>query len=266
MSADQVTTLNAAFDDYPQTQALKRGDVRSDRIAFKFSDVKPANKFFKPMVREQKFDVSEMAIGTFLMAKAYGKPLVLMPATIMGRFQHNTILCRASHPLTPADLAGIKLRMPPGEFWQFLGESIGANPTPVAYAELYTALQSGTVDGQDNPLVAARTMKFYEVTSQFVLTSHVIGYDMLAVSKKAWTSLKPAQQTKFKAQAERIFDTNAAKYDLQEQEAIEFFKSEGKQVYAPDQSAFRTFAQKRYLEKYSNEWPKGAIERINAVK
>ena len=80
---------------------------------------------------------------------------------------------------TPADMAGIKLRMPPGEFWQFLGESIGANPTPVAYAELYTALQSGAVDGQDNPLVSGRTMKFYEVTSQFILTSHVIGYDML---------------------------------------------------------------------------------------
>jgi TRAP-type C4-dicarboxylate transport system substrate-binding protein len=166
----------------------------------------------------------------------------------------------------PADLAGIKLRMPPGEFWQFLGESIGANPTPVAYAELYTALQSGAVDGQDNPLVAAKTMKFYEVTSQFVLTSHVIGYDMLAVSKKAWASLKPAQQAKFKAQAERIFDANAAKYDIQEQEAIEFFKSEGKQVYTPNQSAFRAYAQKRYLEKYSNEWPRGAIERINAVK
>src|SRR5216110_85399 len=57
---------------------------------------------------------------------------------------------------TPADLAGIKLRMPPGEFWQFLGESIGANPTPVAFAELYTALQSGAVDGQDNPLVTAK--------------------------------------------------------------------------------------------------------------
>jgi len=52
--------------------------------------------------------------------------------------------------------------MPGGEFWQFLGESLGANPTPVAYAELYTALQAGTVDGQDNPLVAGRTMKFYE--------------------------------------------------------------------------------------------------------
>jgi TRAP-type transport system periplasmic protein len=166
----------------------------------------------------------------------------------------------------PADLAGIKLRMPPGEFWQFLGESIGANPTPVAFAELYTALQSGTVDGQDNPLVTARTMKFHEVTSQFILTSHVIGYDVLTVSKKAWASLRPEQQRKFRAEADKIFDANAAKYDAQEQEAIDFFKKEGKQVYAPDQNAFRAHAQKRYVDKYANEWPKGAIERINAIK
>jgi TRAP-type C4-dicarboxylate transport system substrate-binding protein len=167
---------------------------------------------------------------------------------------------------TPADMAGLKLRMPPGEFWQFLGESLGANPTPVAYAELYTALQAGAVDGQDNPLVSGRTMKFYEVTSQFVLTNHVIGYDMLAVSKKTWASLKPEQQAKFRAEADKAFDANAAKYDAQEKEAIEFFKKEGKQVYTPDQDAFRKFAQKKYLDKYANEWPKGAIDKINAIK
>jgi TRAP-type transport system periplasmic protein len=167
---------------------------------------------------------------------------------------------------TPQDLAGTKLRMPPGEFWQFLGESIGANPTPVAFAELYTALQSGAVDGQDNPLVTARNMKFYEVTSQFVLTSHVIGYDVLSVSKKTWSNLSPAQQAKFRAEADKIFDANAAKYDAQEKDAIEFFKKEGKQVYAPDQDAFRAFAQKKYLDKYANEWPQGALEKINAVK
>ena len=167
---------------------------------------------------------------------------------------------------TPADLAGIKLRMPPGEFWQFLGESIGANPTPVAFAELYTALQSGAVDGQDNPLVSGRTMKFYEVTSQFVLTSHVIGYDMLSVSKKAWEGLGAAKQARLRAEADSVFDENAAKYDTQEKEAIDFFRKEGKQVYAPDQDAFRAFAQKRYLDRYGKDWPTGAIERINAIK
>jgi 4,5-dihydroxyphthalate decarboxylase len=107
MSADRVATLNVAFDDYPQTRALKRGEVKSDRVALNFSDIKPANRFFKPMVRELKFDISEMAIATYLQAKAYGKPLTLLPATIMGRFQHNTIVYSAARgTLTPADLPG----------------------------------------------------------------------------------------------------------------------------------------------------------------
>jgi TRAP-type C4-dicarboxylate transport system substrate-binding protein len=167
---------------------------------------------------------------------------------------------------TPADMAGLKLRMPPGEYWQFLGESIGANPTPVAYAELYTALQTGTVDGQDNPLVSDRSMKFDEVTTQFVLTSHVLGYDMLTVRKQVWADMKPAQQAKFRAEADKAFDASASEYIAQEKDAIEYFKKEGKKVYTPDQNAFRTFAQKRYVDKYGKDWPKGALESVNAVK
>jgi 4,5-dihydroxyphthalate decarboxylase len=107
MSVDtQVSTLSAAFDDYPHTLPLKRGEINSPRLALTFSDIKPANRFFKPMVRELKFDVSEMAIATYVQAKVHGKPLVLLPATMMGRFQHGTILCRVAHPLAPADLAG----------------------------------------------------------------------------------------------------------------------------------------------------------------
>lgn len=110
MSVDtQVTTLTAALDDYPHTLALKRGDFKSPRVAFGFSDIRPANRFFKPMVRELKFDVSEMAIATYVQAKAYGKPLVLLPATMMGRFQHGTILCNAARPLTPSELVGKRI-------------------------------------------------------------------------------------------------------------------------------------------------------------
>src|SRR5262249_47388089 len=110
MSTDRVTTLNVAFDDYPQTHALKRGEVKSDRVALNFSDIRPANKFFKPMVRELRFDISEMAIATYLQAKAYGKPLVLLPATVMGRFQHGTILYNAARgTITPADLPGKRI-------------------------------------------------------------------------------------------------------------------------------------------------------------
>lgn len=168
---------------------------------------------------------------------------------------------------TPADLAGMKMRMPPGEHWQFLGESIGANPTPVAFAEVYTALQTGAIDGQDNPLVLSRTMKFHEVTKQFVLTGHVIGYDMCAVSAKVWDALKPEQRTKFAAAAEKAFDECAVKYNVQEKGAVEFFKAEGLQVYAPDVGAFRAVAQKKYLDSaMAKDWPKGMLERINAIK
>ena len=82
---------------------------------------------------------------------------------------------------TPADMAGIKLRMPGGDAWQFLGTALGANPTPMAYAEVYTGLQTGAIDGQDNPLPNVENMKFYEVMSQIVLTSHLVGFDLLTV-------------------------------------------------------------------------------------
>jgi TRAP-type transport system periplasmic protein len=166
---------------------------------------------------------------------------------------------------TPADLAGIKLRMPPGEYWQFLGESIGVNPTPVAYAEVYTALQSGAIDGQDNPLVASRLMKFDEVTSQFVLTSHVLGYDVMVITTKLWDAMPAAEQARFQAAAEKAVDDYTAKFVAQEKDVMEYFKKEGKKVYTPDVDAFRKFAQKKYLDKYSQDWPKGALERINAL-
>jgi len=166
---------------------------------------------------------------------------------------------------TPADLSGIKLRMPPGEFWQFLGESIGASPTPVAFAEVYTALQTGVIDGQDNPLVTSKVMKFYEVTTQFVLTSHVVGYDVMAVSKKTWDAMPPAQQGQFQAAAEKAMDDYTAKYIGLEKDVVDFMKAEGKKVYTPDLNAFRAYAQKKYVEKYGQDWPKGALERINAL-
>jgi len=166
---------------------------------------------------------------------------------------------------TPADLAGIKLRMPPGEYWQFLGESIGVNPTPVAYAEVYTALQSGAIDGQDNPLVASKLMKFDEVTTQFVMTSHVLGYDVMVITTKLWDAMSPAQQQRFQAAAEKAVDDYTAKFVGQEKEVVEYFKKEGKKIYTPDIAAFRTYAQKKYVDKYGSEWPKGALERINAL-
>jgi TRAP-type C4-dicarboxylate transport system substrate-binding protein len=166
---------------------------------------------------------------------------------------------------TPADLAGIKLRMPPGEFWQFLGESIGVNPTPVAFAEVYTALQTGAIDGQDNPLLLSKLMKFDEVTTQFVLTGHVVGYDLLTVSSKAWSALKPDQQARLRSAAEKAIGDYTASFEGKEKEVVAALKAEGKKVYTPDVAAFRSYAQKRYLDKYGRDWPPGALDKINAL-
>ena len=102
-----TTTLRALLGDYPITRALKRGDVRSPDIVFDFADVKTAHTAFKRTVRDLEFDVSELAIVTFLVAKAYGAPLVLVPAVITGRFQHPYIVYNAERGLIgPGDLAG----------------------------------------------------------------------------------------------------------------------------------------------------------------
>jgi len=168
---------------------------------------------------------------------------------------------------TPADMAGVKLRMPPGEAWQLLGESMGANPTPVAFAELYTALQSGAVDGQDNPLPTSRTMKFHEVTKQFVLTNHLVGYDVFSVAAKTWDGMKPDQQAKFQAAAEKAIAGSTAKHLAQEKEMVDYFKSQGLEVYSPNVDAFRDSAQKKYLASaLAKDWPAGMLDRINAVR
>lgn len=168
---------------------------------------------------------------------------------------------------TPADLAGVKLRMPPGDAWQLMGRALGANPTPVAFAETYTALQTGTVDGQDNPLPAVQNMKFHEVMSQIVLTSHWIGYDLLTMNLKAWNALGPARQRTFQAAVDRALAWNTAEHLKREQELVETFRKAGLEIYAPDLRAFREHAHRVYFASpEAKDWPAGLVERIQAIK
>jgi len=167
---------------------------------------------------------------------------------------------------TPADMAGIKLRMPPGDAWQLLGRSIGANPTPMAYAETYTGLQTGAIDGQDNPLPNVQNMKFYEVMSQIVLTSHLVGFDLLTVNLKTWSSMSPAKQASFQAAADKAIAWSTAEHLKRETELAEGFRKQGLDVYAPDVNAFRAYAQKVYLASdEAKSWPPGLLDKINAM-
>jgi 4,5-dihydroxyphthalate decarboxylase len=102
-----TTRLRSLLGDYPGTAALKNGTVKSDSVALDFVDYSPAHKGFKPMVRDAAFDVSELAIVTFLMAKSFGKPIVLLPNVVVARSQHGYALYNAKHgTLKPGDLNG----------------------------------------------------------------------------------------------------------------------------------------------------------------
>ncbi len=167
---------------------------------------------------------------------------------------------------TPADMAGIKLRMPGGDAWQFLGTALGASPTPMAYAEVYTGLQTGAIDGQDNPLPNVENMKFYEVMSQIVLTSHLVGYDLLVVSKAAWDKMSAEQQTAFQAAATAAIDMSQQAHLAREAALVEQFKAAGLKIYEPDVAAFRAHVQEQYLKsELAKSWPAGIIEKINAL-
>ena len=99
--------LKILLGDHPGTAALKNGSIKSDLVEFDFAQYTPTNKGFKPMVREAAFDVSEMAIVTYLMAKSFGKPMVLLPDVVLARFQHGHALYNAKKArLAPRDLDG----------------------------------------------------------------------------------------------------------------------------------------------------------------
>jgi TRAP-type C4-dicarboxylate transport system substrate-binding protein len=167
----------------------------------------------------------------------------------------------------PADLAGVKLRMPPGDAWQLLGRSLGANPTPMAYAETYTGLQTGAIDGQDNPLPNVQNMKFYEVLGQIVLTSHLVGFDVLTLNQKTWNAMSPAKQQAFQAAADKAIAWSTAQHQKREAELAEDFRKRGLEVYVPNIPAFRDYAQKVYLgSDEAKAWPAGMLDKINALK
>ena len=168
---------------------------------------------------------------------------------------------------TPADMAGIKLRMPGGDAWQLMGRALGANPTPIAFPEVYTALQSGTIDGQDNPLPIVQASKFYEVMSQIVLTSHWVAYDLLIINLKTCDKMVPAKQKTFQAATDKALTYCVQEHLKREAELVDTLKSAGLEFNTPDVNAFRAHAQKVYLASdEAKAWPPGMLDKINAMK
>jgi tripartite ATP-independent transporter DctP family solute receptor len=209
--------------------------------------------FASPIMDELKKPVEDR-LGVKLLSVMY-----------LGRRQLN--LRTEKEIRRPEDLAGLKLRMPNTEAWLFLGTALGANPLPLAFTEIYTALQTGAVDGQDNPLPTNRDSKFYEVTKQIVLTSHLVDQNYVAFSKKVWDRMTPAQRATVQKAADDASELGRQRQLKLEEELEAFFKERGLKVYAPDLDAFRARVQKAYLEsKFAKDWPAGMVDKVNAIR
>ena len=269
---DVQINLNAAlFKQGTEPAAMARGNLEMSSIsAFDIAKLVPEFSVFTSgyIIRDPDHQqkVFNGPIGQELFKTVSEKMDVTPLATIyLGTRQVN--LRDVRDIKTPADLKGIKLRMPSSKEWLFLGEALGASPTPLAFGEVYLGLKTGTIDGQDNPLPTVRAAKFYEVTKQIVMTSHLVDGIFITISNKAWNAMSATQKQKVKAAADAASAYNNENRINEEAQIVDFFKQQGLQVTTPDVDAFRKTVQAAYLNSdYAKVWPKGILERINDVK
>jgi tripartite ATP-independent transporter DctP family solute receptor len=163
--------------------------------------------------------------------------------------------------MKPADMARLKVRVQPTGIFLDTIRAMGGNPTPMDFKEVYTSLQTGVIDGQENPINVIATRAFFEVQGYLVLTGHILQNQAVIVSDKTFQSLKPEQQ-RILVQATR----EAGDYQNQllaktEKEQLDLVRSKGMKVLTPDVPAFRAATADVY-KKFEAVWGKGFYERV----
>jgi tripartite ATP-independent transporter DctP family solute receptor len=168
---------------------------------------------------------------------------------------------------TPQQMKGIKLRMPNTPTWLYMGTCLGANPTPLSFTEVYMALKTGTIDGQDNPLPTDKNAKFYEVTKYIIMTNHYINPVMPSINEKKWQSLGPDLQAKVLQASEKARETCDSLNLKQESELVKFFSSQGMVILKPDLAPWVKFAQNKYLndKTITKDWDMTVFKDIQSM-
>ncbi|USD43160.1 sialic acid TRAP transporter substrate-binding protein SiaP [Vibrio sp. SCSIO 43135] len=146
------------------------------------------------------------------------------------------------------DFKGLKLRVPNAKPNLNYAKLSGASPTPMAFSEVYLALQTNAVDGQENPLPTIKTMKFYEVQGNLAMTNHIVNDQMVIISETTWQSLSEADKAIMNQAIAKVGEQHTASVKKQEAELISFFKENGVNVTYPDLAPFRDAMQPLYAE------------------
>lgn len=212
--------------------------------------------------REHVYGVLDGEIGKDLLAKVDEHDMKGLGYWEVG-FRHLTNSKREI--VKPEDVNGLKIRVQPAPVWEAHMEALGASPTPIAFNELYSALDQGVVDGQENPLPTINSMKFYEVQKNVALTAHTYSPAVVVMSNSAWEQLNEDQQ---KAVQSAVAETTTYVRDFlkeKEEEILQTLKDEGVTVTEPDREAFKE-ATKNVKEAVSEQVPSELIEKIENQK
>ena len=247
--------------------ALKNGDV--DLIyssASWLTDGSPWVSMFTAGYVFQSYDhmtkVLNGEIGQDMFKKIAEEQNILpLGAYYLGTRQVS--LSMDKHIKTPADLAGINLRMPNSDAWVFLGTAMGVNPTPIGFNDLYLALQTGTVEGQDNPLPTVKSAKFYEVQKSISLTNHLVDSVWPTINMNTWNKLTDTQKGWVLEAVEAGREACDAQNLNTEAEVVSFLEEQGLKVYEADVAAFAEHVLGKYLnDPISDTWDKDLLAKI----
>lgn len=167
----------------------------------------------------------------------------------------------------PDDMKGMKLRVPPAPLYLMLTKSVGANATPIAFAEVYLALQQGTVDGQENPLPTIMAKKFYEVQSHVMLTSHITESLLTIVGAHVWAKAQDNDRKVFEEVLMQAAARASDRIRSQEQTIADELRKLGKTVVTVDREAFRQAAVKLHNDSSAGAgWTQAEYDAFQALR
>ncbi|MEX2518737.1 MAG: sialic acid TRAP transporter substrate-binding protein SiaP [Paracoccaceae bacterium] len=167
--------------------------------------------------------------------------------------------------LTPEDMQGLKIRVPNSPLYMMFPRATGANPTPIAFAEVYLALQQGTVDAQENPLPTIQAKKFHEVQSDINLTGHITDALLTIVGGPAWESIDAADQEALTGVLQDAAVCATDQIIAKEAEMVEWFRAEGNNVNEVDRGPFIEATKKVHNGDMAT-WDQETYDRLQALK
>lgn len=167
---------------------------------------------------------------------------------------------------TPADMEGLKIRVPESPVWVEMIRGIGAAPTPIPFSDVYTALQQGTVDGQENPIPTIFARKFYEVQKYVVMSRHMLQNNMMLINKNTMAKLEPAHQRILLEEANAASARMTLLQQRAERDMLKEIAASGKVtiVEDPDREAFAEKSTDAVFKALADRWGQDAIDRVRA--